>query len=119
MKTNDRFANHQVAFYKRAIKNYYGEEVKNREAFAVEVLCDAAKRESTKKLMKAQYNRVRPRDLAYLPEGELYKFVESFANKNDRRPAAEKFRELAHCCTHSQYSRHLYLPVNLAAKPLD
>ena len=60
----------------------------------VEVMCDTMKKESTKKLMKAQYNRGLLRDLASLPEGNVYKFVESFANKNDRRPDAGKFRGL-------------------------
>jgi len=60
----------------------------------VEVMCDNMKKESTKKLMKAQYNRGLPRDLVSLPEGKVYTFVENFANKNDRQPAAGKFREL-------------------------
>ena len=76
MKANDRFANHPVAFYKRAIKNNYGEEVKNREVYDIEVMCDATKKESTKKLMKDQYNRGLARDLVSLPEVKVYKFVE-------------------------------------------
>jgi len=82
MKANDHYANRPVVFYKRAITNYYGEEIKNREVYAV----------VTKKLTKVHYNRSRPRDMVSLPEGKGYKFVESFANNNDRRPAAGKFR---------------------------
>ena len=93
MKANEHFANHPVAFNKRAIKIYYGEAVKGKEVHSVEIMCDASKRSATSKLLKAQYNRGRPADLASLPEGKVYKFVETFANKNDRRPPARKVRE--------------------------
>ena len=49
---------------------------------------------SNRQLMKTQFNRVLPRDLVSTLEGKVYKFVESFANKNDRQPPAAELREL-------------------------
>jgi len=83
MKANERFANHQVAFNKRAIKNYHGDDIKGKEVHAVEITCDASKRGGTSKLLKAQYNRGCAADLASLPEEKMYKYVESFSNKHD------------------------------------
>jgi len=46
---------------------------------------------STRQLVKAQFNRSLPRDLTSPPEGKIFKFVEIFATKNDRRPPVGKF----------------------------
>ena len=86
MRANPKFANHPVTLSTRAIRMYPEESTTGREIRAAHVLCDAAKRGATTLLLKSQYNRCRPDDLATLPEGKLLKFIPYFANRGDRRP---------------------------------
>ena len=85
MRLNKKFVNHPVSLSSRGIRMFNGEKP-SVEIRAVHVLCDASKRRSTCLLLKSQYNRGRPEDLATLPEGKLLKFIPYFANRGDRRP---------------------------------
>ena len=77
-----KFAQHPVAVVRRNILRYPGEKTPNVPA--AHVLCDGEKRIATVRLLKAQFNRCNPKDLATLPDGKVYRFCPSAVNSNDR-----------------------------------
>ena len=82
-----RFADHPVALSSRLLKVYSTEKIrKGNEVYAVHLLCDATKRTSTNLLLKAQYNRLNPRDLASLPDGKIFRYITYKGNRDDLMP---------------------------------
>ena len=82
MASVPRFALHPVAVVCRNIFRYLGEKTPNVPA--AHVLWDGEKRIATVRLLKAQFNRCYPKDLATLPDGKVYQFCPSAVNSNER-----------------------------------
>ena len=87
LNASPRFASNPISLSSKVLKLYPQETIrKGSEVWAVHVLCDASKRTSTNVLLRAQYNRLLPRDVSSLPEGKVFKYVTYPANSGDSTP---------------------------------
>ena len=62
--------------------------------FAVHFTCDASKRSVIDTILKAQFNRRRPSDMATLPDGMVCKYISYRANCNNLMPNKVKRQQL-------------------------
>eukprot|EP00536_Pseudo-nitzschia_multiseries_P012256 jgi/Psemu1/31481/gm1.31481_g len=69
---------------------------------AAHILCDSTKRSQTFKLLKAQFNCCSASDIASLPDGKFYKFIETATNPSDRCLSPSKLRPFIKPSTVSQ-----------------
>ena len=67
------------------------------QVHAAHVQCAATKRETTVKILQAQYNRGQPSDIAALPDGQVFKFYELSSNRDDKMLDTRRFKGASRC----------------------
>ena len=96
LRTIPKFAAFPVSVLKKNVQLIPGEKNGPRIP-AAHVQCNALKRKTTVKLLKAQYNRGRSSDIATLPDGKVFKFCELASNRDDKMLDKKRFERASRC----------------------